>query len=284
VNVAEEKIASLFRGAIELPALSPIITQLLGVLENPESSARDVELILSKDPSMSAKMLRLANSAYYGRSGQVSRISTAAVVLGFNTIKSLALSASVIQSLQGVGTSTIDPDRFWGHSLGCAIAARMLAEGRAELDGEEAFAGGLLHDLGKLLLGQHAQEETRECLRELKRARRPLFEIEERILGVSHADIGGWLVRKWGLPEAICTPVEEHHHPPEAGAHAGMIRLVAMADSLSKLSGNSVEETGEAVDSDKERLIGYGIPEERIEELAWKVRADIQEVRMVMGI
>ena len=284
MSALKEKIADMLEGSVELPALSPAVTQLLRALENPESSAKDVEVILSRDPAMSAKMLRLANSAYYGRPKQVSKISTAAVVLGFNTIKSLALSASVIQSLHGYGGRVIDQDRFWSHSLACGMAAKILSPRFPELDPEEAFTVGLLHDLGKLLLGHFLGDEFLVCLREMERAQRELFVLEGERLGVTHAEVGAWLARKWTLPDTICEPVEKHHDKDRSGKFTAFTSLVQVANHASKRSGNCSEAVFAPSASVDRLVIELGIEEEEMTEVVDRIRAEILEIKNVVGI
>ena len=284
MSALKEKIADMLEGSVELPALSPAVTQLLKALENPDSSAKDVEVILSRDPAMSAKMLRLANSAYYGRSGQVSKISTAAVVLGFNTIKSLALSASVIQSLHGYGGRVIDQDRFWSHSLACGMAAKTLSPRFPELDPEEAFTVGLLHDLGKLLLGHFLGDEFLACLRDLEQAKQELFVLERERLGVTHADVGAWLARKWTLPETICEPVEKHHDRDRSGKFTSFTVLAQVANHISKRSGNCSEAVFVPSASVEGLIAELGIEEEEMVEIAARIRTEILEIKNVVGI
>jgi putative nucleotidyltransferase with HDIG domain len=274
----------MLQGSVELPALSPVVTQLLEALENPESTAQDVEAILSRDPAMSAKMLRLANSAYYGRSGQVSKISTAAVVLGFNTIKSLAMSASVIQSLKGFGGRAMNQDRFWGHSLGCGMAARLVSPRFPTLDPEEAFTVGLLHDLGKLLLGQFVEDEYDRVVKEMQQSGQELHLIELQRLGMSHAQVGAWLVRKWTLPAAVCEPVEKHHDPIPGGEFSSITAVVQVADHISKCSGNCTESIFVPSPSVESLVTELKIEEAEMEELISKIRTEISEIKHVVGI
>jgi putative nucleotidyltransferase with HDIG domain len=228
----------------QIPTLPNIITRILATLNNPESSAQDAADIISKDPALASKMLRLANSAFYGIPRTISSINNAIVVLGFNTIKALVLSASAIMLFpQDKEKSAFDRTNFWRHSIACGIAARVTALSCAEtvtIDPETAFCAGLLHDIGKIILEQFAHEDFLKTVNVARKQSIPLYKAEQKVLGTDHAYIGGLLADKWNLPPVIKFPLMYHHDPEQTEAVEGLTAIINIADHLCHAAGFSL--------------------------------------------
>ena len=161
----QQRLQKITQSIIGLPTLPTVITQMIGLIDNPQTSARDVSRLISTDQALTAKILKLANSAFYGFPREISTVNHAVVVLGFETVKSLGLSVSVLERFASGGSnSQFDRQRFWEHSIGCGVAARMLAARLRYRVPGEAFAAGILHDIGKLILSQYFAEEFGEIM------------------------------------------------------------------------------------------------------------------------
>jgi len=196
----------------KIPTLPQLATRLMALLDNPETSARDIREIMVKDPGLAGRILKLTNTAYYGATEKVVDLNQAIVILGFKTIRSIALSACVLdifpESDNEDGFEILD---FWKHSFIAAAVCKGVALRRQDIDEEEAFVVGLLHDIGKIALKTYAPEETRQILTLSKEKQISFYAAEEEILETNHAEIGGWLIEKWGLPDHITNTIATHH-------------------------------------------------------------------------
>lgn len=213
-----------------LPSLPTVVTKIIAAVDDPRASVSRLNELIEQEPALATKMLRLANSAYFGRRNGIVSLSQCSLVLGFNTIRSLALSASVQQLVLGSGVKNFDPHSFWRHSLGTGVGSRVLAR-KAAMDAEAAMAAGLVHDIGMLVLDVICPKEFEEALG-LARTGIPELEAEKQVLGATHPEVGGWLAAKWKLPDSIIASISWHHQPSSAGPHVGLASLVSLADQV----------------------------------------------------
>ncbi len=230
----------------QIPTMPTIAGKVMQIVNDPKSNAEDVARFISKDVALTSKVLRLANSAFYGIPRTISSVNSAIVILGFNTIRSLVLSASVIKIFPAKpGAASFDRKAFWKHSFVVGMASRMLAthlRRRKLVDLEIAFAGGLLHDVGKLILEQFANQEYMQALKLSKEKALPLFAVEKAILGLNHADVSGMLVDKWQMPNELKFPIVNHHTPLDDQESPEMTALVHVANHLAHQAGSGCME------------------------------------------
>lgn len=196
-----------------LPSLPTIYNQLTEVMHDPYSSAADFGTVVSEDMSLTARLLALVNSAFYGLPYKVDSIGQALAVVGTNQLHDLALATSVITAFRDIPNDLIDIDAFWRHSLGCGVCARSLAEERRDPNVERLFVAGLLHDVGRLVICLAAPTVAQEAIETARRDKELLHTVEERILGFDHAALGRQLLAKWDLPVGLQEPVGFHHKP-----------------------------------------------------------------------
>ncbi len=219
-----EKITSL-------PTLPGIITRITHMLEHPNTTAADVGREIAKDQGLSAKVLQLVNPGFYGSPQPITTIPHAMVLLGFNVVKTLVLTTSVLdimsQSMAGL----------WEPSLACARTCGIIAKRLDLADPEEVSVIGLLHDLGKVVMGQNLKEEFAQIVAMVRREDVLFYEAENRILGVTHASIGGWLLDKWQLPSQIVEPIAYHHAFLPSRSNAERTAVVHIADILVRAEG-----------------------------------------------
>jgi len=221
---------------VSLPTLPLVASRLLEAVADPETSSEEVAWIVSLDPTLTARTLKLANSDFYGFPRKVGSVDLAVVVLGAATIRDLVLSAAVFQSLDPTGHAL---DGLWAHSMACGVAARALAERvRYRLDGE-AYAVGVLHDIGKVAL-RHSFPERFEAVLALMRAQGlSMHDAERGVLGSDHAEIGGWLAERWGLPADMVEAIACHHNPERARVNPELASIVNIANSLAERTGHA---------------------------------------------
>lgn len=196
-----------------LPSLPSVSIKINELLNDPNSSAKDFDAVISKDPALTAKLLKLVNSAFYALPYKVDSITRAVSVVGFKQVRDLVNSVAVIEAFKDFDPETLDMRRFWEHSLGCGVAGRILAIFGRQVNPEFFSTAGLLHDVGKLILiSQSPEEYTRVA--ELNRDADVLgYDAEMKVFGFTHADVGAELCRHWNHPEALQEAVAYHHHP-----------------------------------------------------------------------
>lgn len=200
--------------SMELATLSAVTVQAVQMLRNPDVDIRMVAETVSYDQSMASKILRLVNSSFYGFQGKIGSLSQAIVLLGFSTVRSVILSVSVLQAFcGGKGNNVFDVGRFWEHSVGTAFIARNLAEHARQKQPEEAFIGGLLHDIGKVFVLQFLRKDLDEIMVLVKEKDMSIRAAEEAVLGVDHAWIGHTIVKNWHFPPNLCQGIGYHHSP-----------------------------------------------------------------------
>ena len=202
-----------------LPTMPAVAKELLSISEWENVDLDKVATIISRDVSLSSKILSVVNSPYYGFPRQISTISQALVVLGLRATRSLTLSFSLLKMSPRQRTSQFDYAGFWTRSLNTAVAARELALFTGHGNEEEAFLAGLLQDIGVMVIARSAPEEYGPVLENSRDRLAPPIEMEKATLGVSHVEVAKHLFDKWNLPPSLCTPVL-YHHAPEAAEKA----------------------------------------------------------------
>ncbi len=209
-NNAEE----LVERVKDIPTLPSVVMQINRVLQDDGASLESVVSIIEKDPSLTTKLLRLANSSYYGMSRDVRTVKEAVLILGLNTIRSIAMAVSVGKLFRGDSNGVLDAKELWFHSLYCAVASKGMMRHMGTVLAEEGFICGLVHDIGKIVIALNLPEETKRVSRELLTEEgRSWWEAEEVVLGFNHADVGGLIARRWNFPEVYCRAIECHHSP-----------------------------------------------------------------------
>ena len=231
-----QRLKRITQSIIGLPTLPTVITQLISLIDNPKTSARNVSQLISTDQALTAKILKLANSAFYGFPREIATVQHAVVVLGFETVKNLGLSVSVLERFSGADAATggdeFDRQKFWEHSISCGVAARLLAgKLRYRMPGE-AFAAGILHDIGRLILSQYFPVEFAEILLLMREESLYIGHAEEQVLGVTHAEVGSWLAERWNLPDQLEQSIAMHHAPGRIKGPAELPSLIHLADFL----------------------------------------------------
>jgi len=219
-----------------LPAMSDTGQQLLNIRNNPDADVGDLEKIIEQDPAISAQIIRYANAPFFGNQGQIKTLRQALMTaLGFEGALNMALGIAVLGNLKNSSKGAIDMHAFWRHAVYAAALSQAIARqlGRRDVQPGTAWLVGLLQNIGYLALLKEFQPE----LEQLKVARKQhpelqAIEVEERVLGISHAEVGLHLLRGWQLPEEIVTAVFEHHNVSYVGAHASYANIVLLANRM----------------------------------------------------
>ena len=199
-----------------LPTLPGIAMRILATVQKEDPDLKEIGKIISTDPPLSAEVLKIVNSAFYGLPSKVTTVSHAINLLGINAVKNLALSFILVQNFRTQSSLSFDFTAFWKDSLVGALAAKLLAEKIIPKFSEDAFFLGLLHNIGILALIQCMPKQYSLVLKEMENSGLDYHEAEDQILGFTHMAAGEYLVKTWGLPEIFQTPIGCHHHPANA--------------------------------------------------------------------
>lgn len=214
-----------------LPTVSGIIVKVLSLLDDNKTPFKDISMLISSDQTLSARILRLANSPFYGFPGHVSTIPAAMVMLGAKAVKGLVLTSIIFEMTDD------DAFGFWEHSLGTATAANIIAKRIKAEKAEEISTAALLHDIGKVIVKTKLGDDYGKLLSEIKEKDITMREAEMEMIEADHAEVGGWAVRSWGLPEALCEPIACHHDVEKSKVYRDEAAIIHLADILIKASG-----------------------------------------------
>jgi HD-like signal output (HDOD) protein len=232
----------ILRSIQDLPALPSVVVKVIELSDDPQASATQMEKIIVSDQAIAAKVLRVVNSAYYGLSAEVSTVSHAIVVLGFQQVRHLVLSMAAISLVSSRSPKTgLLQKILWRHSYCAAQAARLLAK-RKDISHELqdlAHVGALLHDIGALFLLHNFTDLYTETLHVANEKRMPLEEVEERILGITHGEVGDYMTAAWHYPENLRVLIAKHHDPIEEVDNPALA-LVKVSDYLADIAGFAI--------------------------------------------
>jgi HD-like signal output (HDOD) protein len=222
-----------------MPSLSTTVTKVLETCNNPKASPNDLNRVISLDPVLTGQVLRLINSAYYALPHPITSLTRAIIMLGLNTVKNLALSFAILETMSAKGAFRVfSINDFWAHSLCVAVAARHLSlvRGASVSSREDFFIAGLLHDLGKIPLNTQFPDQYRRVLDVSRNEQRPLQDLERELLGFDHCSVGELIARKWQLGAHLKQSLVYHHKPDEASStDRPFVTLVALANSYANL-------------------------------------------------
>ncbi len=206
----------------DLGSLSVVVTEVLSVLEQQDVDLASLEHLLAQDQSLAARILRIANSPFYGMSREIASLKEATVVLGVHTIRNVVTTAGVMALFSGEGEAGFNRLAFWQHAIGTGIAAKVVGA-HSGMEGETAFTAGLLHDVGKLVIDTILPEEFAQMLSLVKETGCLLREAEQEVLGFDHCFAGTRVAERWKLPPPVIAAISYHHRPEESAetvAHA----------------------------------------------------------------
>ena len=219
------------------PGMPVTAAKLLPLLDNPDSTASDIESILKYDPGLTANILKLTNSAYFGIPTQVSSVRQAIILLGWKrllqVVMTICMSPLMKKAIPGYDLST---EGLWKHSIAVSVAAEMLVKTLKISDAEEVFTAALLHDVGKLVLGGFVKEELEQIKAMVSKG--ISFDVaESMVLGTNHAEIGAQILQKWSFPAELVNAVQWHHDPEACEKSCALSDIVHVANTLGLMTG-----------------------------------------------
>lgn len=237
----------------ELPAMPEAVAEVLRLTDDPSAEIHHISAAIEQDPALSAKVLRLSNSAYYGLKRQVGSIKLALVILGIRELRNIVLGSAAFSTVQAGESVPERTQELWRHSLIVAgLCKRLGDELRLEFQGED-FTAGLLHDMGKLVLWQRRERAYEAITREADKSPLTLYVLENETLGFTHADVAAALMQHWGLPDALVDALWLHHPVTGASLRSAVEPRLAALTRLANIAAHSgIEPPGDAARLDPE--------------------------------
>lgn len=224
---------SLINGSLALASLPEVVMRAVDLINDPNSSAAQIGAIIAEDPGLTARLLKIVNSPFYGFPSRIDTVSRAITVIGTVELLDLILATSVVKTFRGIPTELVDMNAFWEHCLFTAVLARTLAMRQRAVNTERYFIAGLLHDIGALVLYKQAPEIARQALQQARDQQQALHEAEQTLLGFHHGDVGANLLEAWHLPQTLIEVARFHHTPDEAKRLSLETYTVHLADLIS---------------------------------------------------
>ena len=230
-EIDPDKLIKEIKQLVSLPTVCLKVNQMV---DDESCSASDIGKVISNDVSLSARLLKIANSAFYGYPSKIETISRAVTIIGGTELRALVLATAAIETFENIPIDVASMDSFWRHSLQTGIVSRLIAKKCKISHGEQMFVAGLLHDIGHLVLFQKYPELEKDVLVNAILKDKETHAEENNVFGFDHAYLGGELLKDWGLPSSLVVPVKYHHQPASAEEHKPEAAIVHIANIVAK--------------------------------------------------
>lgn len=268
----------LIEASHRMGTLPMVFHHLVEMINNPESTIEDIAKIIAMDPALTAKLLKLVNSPFYGLAYKIDTINRAVVLVGTRQLVMLAMGATLVTTFKGVPVSLVNMQSFWSHSISCGAAARLLAQQARLPQHESFFVAGLLHDIARLLIYTQLPNHSLYLLTESKRREVPVYSLEQEALGFTHEELGAELLRSWNCPPELVRRVLTHH-TPLTDASSAEDAVLPTANMLVQALGYGSSGEYAIPQLDSVAWDKIGIPLERLPLLCAKLDEDIRNLR-----
>ena len=279
----DNKLNLILARVKSFPTMPGAGAKMLALLEEPDSAVSEIEEILRYDPGLTANVLKLANSAYFGIPSKIGSLKQAVILLGLKRLMQLVVASCVSAVMdKSVAGYEMPPGDLWRHSVAVSIAAEALAKKKKRVGSEDVFTPALLHDVGKLVLGAFVKEELEE-IQSIAAKGIPFVVAENMILGTDHAEIGARILAHWNLPSDVINAVRWHHDPDSPDASNLQMDVVYLANLLCQTPDTSGQASGHAVELSPAVIDRLGIQIDQFEAIAGKVATWVDELSSVLA-
>lgn len=275
-------IRSQIKDIDKLAPMPQAFNIVLEVMRDPKSSASDLSEVIKKDQALTAKILKIVNSAYYGFYRKIGNVQHAIVILGFTEIKNISLAACIIQAYDNSDNPFFNLEEFWRHSLGTAYIARSLSTLKPEFNSEDAFAIGLMHDLGKVVLDQHFSEQFRTSIDLANQRSQKLHEVSTEIMNIDHAEVGAIIAENWKLPVSLVKAIQYHHYPSKADEEISDVYMAHLANYFCHRQGIGNSANPVPDEPLTEALTHFGIDPQDLDSVWESLKIDEETLRNLL--
>ncbi|MCD4813463.1 HDOD domain-containing protein [bacterium] len=293
----QDKLKKVIQSISDVPTLPTVVARVMQILNDPYSSASDLTEVVSVDQAMTFRILKMANSAFYGFPRAVSTVTESVVLLGFSTVRNLILTTMMYNFDQIWNEKTkvkksdqkifFNQRQEWKHAVATAIMTRELLVSQQLKSLEQVgFLAGLMHDVGKTLFYHYFHDEYYAVLKNGVVEGRELCRREERKMGAHHGQVGAWIVDRWNLPEEIVTPIACHHFPEEAKEQKELTNVLYIANRMAcaTLKENSQEDILHSDEIITQWWNQLGLEQKQIEKMEEKLRQELEEIESFMTV
>lgn len=263
----ETELKTLVSRTNELASLPEVVMRAVDMINDPDASAADIGNVIADDPALTARLLKIVNSPFYGFPSRIDTVSRAITVVGTLELLDLILATSVMKAFSGIPTELVNMDEFWEHSLYTGVVARVLATRHRAPSSERFFIAGLLHDIGSLVIYRHRPEQAAAVLERARGSVVPLHVLERETFGFDHGQVGAELMRDWHLPEHLIASACWHHQPMEVNEHQLEVAMVHLADVIASAVYPTASETDRIPPMDARAWDLIGLPADNIDSI-----------------
>lgn len=282
----EEVVKEAILEISHIATLPEVTLKIISLVEDPDSTAQDLNDVISNDPALGTRILKVVNSAFYGLPGQIGSINRAIVLLGLNAVKNIAIAASLAKLFRGGQICpSFNARDLWTHCIAVGTATRMLADKAGLGLPDEAFLGGLIHDIGIMVAMQGKRAQFVEMIEKLDSDDSiTLRQAELEVIGATHEDFGAALCQTWKFPSSFSYVTGYHHRPKELGEqHRVLAAIVHLADVMCCNLSIGYSRGSETTEYDEELLTQLNLKREAIDEIAEELSDAVEEATRLLG-
>jgi len=271
-------LGEIFLKVASFPSMPAAGVKMTALLKSSEPPIAEIEEVLRHDPGLTANVLKLANSSYFGIPSKVGSLKQAVLLLGVRRLTQLVIASCVGTVMdKEVAGYDLPPGDLWRHSVAVSVAAEALVKGKKIAEADNVFTPALLHDLGKLVLGRFVKEKF-EAIEHIARQGVPFVVAENMVLGTDHAEIGAQILHQWSFPQDVVNAVRWHHNPERVQNANNEIDVVYLADLLCRAHENGGAGVAQPIDPSPVVMQRLGIKNEEIELISGKVAGCIDKL------
>lgn len=228
--------ADMVKGMVKLVSLPHVCIRVNLMVDDPSFSNKDIGEVISQDASLTVRLLKIANSAFYGFQSKIETVSRAVTVIGSHELRDLVLAVSAVRTFSNIPIDLANMASFWRHSMFCGIVSKLLASKCNVLHTERLFVSGLLHDIGQLIIFHKLPELSRKMLRRVDLTEEDYYQIEESFLQFNHGDVGAELMKNWNLPPTLQNAIKYHHNPGKAESDQLEASIIHLANAITHIA------------------------------------------------